>query len=228
MQDIQTTVLGVVGTPTQNGGTRFDVSLGDGQSYATFKQEIANKANALVHQQVTARIEHKPKRQGGGFFLNLEDIGPVGSLPPMAFPAPAGMPAQQAAPSAIPMQGMPGAQQIPMAAPQQGADKMTKEEWAAKDARITRSGAAQAAFQAVANVFAGVGPEAMSEVRKYSHLVAEEIVRYAETGSWDGLVPGFAAGGTPDQVAAAVNQAIPEAVAVGAPEAPQAAEIPWQ
>src|SRR5690242_1464464 len=84
MESLNAVVLEVIGNRTNNGKVKYDVKLSDGNTYTTFKGPLATKAQQLLNQQATAYIELKPKRDGDGFWRNLEEIGPVGSLAPLA------------------------------------------------------------------------------------------------------------------------------------------------
>lgn len=197
MQDInQTQVLGVEGKPTRNNSMIYRVSLADGNSYGTFDQGLATKAQSLVGQLVDARVEFE------GTYKNLKDIAPAGMLPPLALPPgqPVQMPQQQFQP-----QPMPGPQfappPIPMAAPD-----------TAKDESIARAVAFKASSEIVAALFHGAGPEALDEALSVVKTVAADLYPILLTGAPAGQPQPE----TPAQVAEQVNGQLPDAVQVGA------------
>ncbi len=228
MQDINTTVIGVQQQPTSRGTPMFKVALGDGQSYTTFNPNIANKAYSLTGQQVTARTDTKPSRDGRFMNYTLEDIAPQGQLPPMAMPVAGGTPAYAPQPPAqqYPQAGVPqqAPAQIPQAPPQQRGG-MTDED----KARISRLGASGTAFEFVGQLFAGSGPESIAEAEEFARKLTESILRHGWTGSFD--VPVQAA---PEQQQApqqAPAPTTPQEVAAQVPGVQAGvqtgSEIPW-
>lgn len=204
-QDITGQVLGVTGKPTSNGGTKFDVAFSDGNSYSTFDGAMAQKANSLVNQAVSARVESKPSRDGQRVFWNLVDVAPQGQLAPGA--APLGgqtVNLAQAAQSLVPTGNIPIVQGNP-----------------AKDAQIAKSVAVKVAAEIVAGLFSGAGPEALSESLDAFDTVGKHVLgiltgspSQGENNSSPQVVP---AEQTPEAVATAVNEAAgQEVVAAGA------------
>lgn len=198
MYEIETTILGVLGSPTRNGGTKYDVQLADGNSYSTFDGTLAGRAQSLIQQPVRARVSQKPKRDGNGFFLNLEDVAASGQpMQPMQVP---NAPATQI-PAGTPV-GQPS--NIPMAPPPESQEVKTK--------RITFLSAVASASQLVGSVYAGAGPEALDEAIDNTKALAQIIFNAAlQSQGAPRAMPV-----TPEAVAAAVP-----GVEVGAQEAPE-------
>ena len=213
MQDIVGQVLGVTGRATRNGNTVYDIQFSDGNKYSTFVPELATKAQQLTGQQVTARVE--VKQNGKYTNYNLEDIAPVGQLPPLAMPVAGGTPLA----AGVPMVGAPPqvAPGIPIV---QGGGGMPPE----REARIVKQSVLATAFEFVGSIFTGAGPEALGEAKDAALSLAQELY---------GLVQGAPAAqpvaeaqpipndGTPQGVAAAVNDA------AGAPVVQPGSVIPW-
>lgn len=225
MHDISTQVLAVDQQVSQNGSIRHEVSLAGGQAadgtqyppqkYVTFDAQLAGKAQGLVGQPaVDARVQIKqvPKRQGGGFWTNfvLEDIAPQGTLIPMGMPVAGGTPAQAA----------------PIVQPVQPAQGHPHPLVAADDARqdsIERQSAYKAALEFVGRLAqAGMVPS-LAEAELIAARKAEELVRFAKTGSFADTAPLTAVADSPGGVVNAVN------AEAGAPVVQQGAEgLPWQ
>lgn len=219
MEDLNTSVLGVVSRPTSR-NLKYEVQLAHAVQgsnvFSTFKPDLAAKANSLVGQQVTARVNVGPSKDGRFINHDLEDIGPVGTLSQMAFPAQPGTPAAAAMPAAQMAGGIPQASTIPQASP--GPDR------AETDARITRNASAKIAFGFAAKVFEGAGPDEFGKAVSFAQALAGQIATYSFTGSFDAQtheapppVPE-----TPQEVATQVNDVAGEgAVKPGS-------EIPWE
>jgi hypothetical protein len=152
VQDMDTHVLKVEGKKTRNGNDMYYVSLGDGNDYSTFELSMANKAQSLVGQAVTARVSFKDQ------YKNLEDIAPQGQLASLALPG--GTPLGQTS-TFSPPAPMPIPTQIPM----QGE---------AKQESINTQSAIKQATTLVAALFTGAGPEAAPEARELVKEIARE------------------------------------------------------
>lgn len=198
LSDIVGQVLSVSGRATNRGGTIFDIAFSDGQKYTTFQNEIAQKANGLVGQPVSARVTVKPSKDGRFTNYYLEDIAPQGQLPAQAMPAPGG--------TVIPISaGATEQAQIPMQAPD-----------TTKDERITRLSALKTAFEFVGALFNGAGPETLQEAREHALELARDLYQIGYYGQSPAEMPD-----TPEEVAAVVNAEVPGAVTVGARELPK-------
>lgn len=206
MQDIAGQVLGVTGSPTRNGGTKYDVAFSDGNSYSTFDGQLAQKASGLVGQAVSARTESKPSRDGQRLFHNLVDIAPQGQLAPGAMP----LGGQIITPS------IGAGSNVQPEAPQfTGNIQMVSP--AQKDANIAKAVAVKAATQIVSSLFQGAGPEATAEALEKLDEVGKHILGVL-TGSSGAQEPQVVpTEQTPEAVVAAVNGAAgQEVVSVGA------------
>lgn len=206
MQDIVGQVLGVTGTPVRNGsGVKYDVSFSDGQSYSTFKQPLAAKAQALQGQMASARIDSKLSADGQRTFYNLEDIAPQGQLPALAMPlavgTPIGAPGQAVANGPVSF--------APQAIPQVNPVE--------KDLRITRGNAANA----VATLFACSGPT----VEEYLEAV-DKVARYIYTGR-TGNEPVETAPVTPQELASALPGLQLGVEGIQAPAGTPAPTVAW-
>lgn len=212
VQDLDTQLLAPPqGSTTQNGKTRYDVSLADGNTYSFFKPPLLAKVNALVGQEVTARVSYKPKNDGQGFWFNLEDIAPRGMLQPMAMPVAPGTPVQPAAPVGQQVPPQQASQQF-TPPPQQQQSRGYGWQTHPEDAgRMGRSAAAASAARLLSGTGAG-----HDEFRK----LTEEIALYTETGLWEAPAGTLENDGTAAGVAEAVN------AEAGAPVV--AAGVPWQ
>lgn len=200
-QDIVGQVLSVQGRPINSGKTIYEIAFGDGNTYVTFKGQLAEKANALKGQQASARVTVKQK----GDFTNyyLDDIAPQGSLAPIAMPVAGGTAITMHQNASVP-------QGIPMAA---AGDPE-------KDARIAKAVAVKAAVEFVGALFQGAGPEALSEALEAFDKTGQHIYGVLTgTQAEAQVVP---AAQTPDAVAAAVNDA------AGGEVVQTGAAVPWQ
>ena len=196
-QDIVGQVLSVSGRPTRNNRTIYDVAFSDGQKYTTFDGEVAQKANALVGQTVSARVEVSQKGQYTNY--NILDVAPQGQLAPAAFPQPAGV--------AVPV---PTASPIPM---QQGDPQ--------KEARIAKGVAVKVAAEITAGLFSGAGPEATQEALDTFDTVGKHVLIVLTGVSGAGAQQVVPTEQTPEAVAAAVNDA------AGTPVVQTGATVPW-
>lgn len=200
-QDIVGQVLSVSGRPTKSNRTIYDIAFSDGNKWTTFDGEVAQKANALVGQTVSARVEVSQKGQYTNY--NILDIAPQGQLPPAAFPAPSG--------TAVP---------LPVPATPTAAIPIVQGD-PEKDARIAKGVAVKVAAQVVAGLFAGAGPEATQEALDTFDTVGKHVLGVltgASAAAQQQVVP---AEQTPEAVAAAVNEA------AGTPVIQTGASIPW-
>lgn len=198
-RDIVGRILSVLGRPTRNGKTIYDIAFSDGVKYTTFDGTLAEKANGLVGQDVSARVKSEKKGNYDNHYLN--DVAPQGQL--QAAPVAAGTTV-----TGIPMQATP-VSTIPI---QQGDPE--------KDAKIAKAVAVKAAVPIVAALFQGAGPETLPEALETLETASKSIYGLL-TGS-QGAQAVVPAEQTPEAVAAAVNEAAGQEVV-----APGAA-IPWQ
>lgn len=70
-------VLGVSSkTVGQNGNTQYTIAFSNGNSYSTFNYEIAQKANIAAASGTAVKLVTalKPKKQGGGFWENADNV----------------------------------------------------------------------------------------------------------------------------------------------------------
>jgi hypothetical protein len=185
VQDIQAQVLGVSGRGTRTGKTVYDVALSDGNKYSTFNPDVATKANNLVGQNVSARVEVKQNGQYTNY--NLEDIAQVGQLAPLALPPGTPLGAPNTGGVGVPVAGPP----IPI---QQGRGNDPERE-----ARIVRQSSASTAFGLVGRLFEGAGPEAYEQAVEQAKKLAAEIAAWALGAPQAAQAPQ-----TPQEVAAAV------------------------
>lgn len=210
MRDINVTVLSATGRNTKNGKTIYDVALSDGNTYTTFDPQLAAKAAQLQSQQATARVNE----QQNGKWTNryLEDIGPVGTLPPLAMPMAPGttIVGNGALPTGIALAPPPVVQQ------DNGKEK-----------RIVTESVFSTAFNFVGQLFAGAGPEALPEATEHALTLAADLYGKVFAAGQAAQTPS-----TPQQEVAAT---VP-GVTVGAPatvvqveEQPpaQPSSIPW-
>lgn len=179
------------------------------EKYVTFEPEIGTKAYNLQGQEVDARVEIKltPKKRGDGFWTNyvLEDIGPVGSLIPMAMPAPGGTPAQPQPPTTA---AQPLSQVTPTPHPLLAAEETQKSE-------ERRRSAMHAALDFVATKYEGSYADAL----RVAQQLTDDLVHYVGAGTWQN-----------DQNVAATPQAIAEAAnaEAGAPVVAAGVQPPFQ
>ena len=207
MQDLVGQVMGVTGQPTRQGGTLYSVQFSDGNAYTTFDGTLAGRAQQLVNQQVSARIEMKPKKDGSGHWLNLIDIAPSGQLAPSAVPTVPGTQIQAGTPITTPaIPQLAPAVNIPMQPPRESEDVKVK--------RITFLSAAGTAAVLVGNVYAGTGADGIEEAEEKFKALTERLFLGSGLGGEAQAAPV-----TPEQVAAAVP-----GVEVGAPDGAEAPE----
>jgi len=203
VQDIEGQVLEVEGRPTAR-NTIYDIKFSDGNTYSTFKQAIASKAQQLAGQFVSARVEVKQK----GEFTNydLVDIAPQGQLPAMAVPA--GTPV-------MPQTGGFGAPPLapPINTPLPAPVPIPMHDPSVKDERITRQNVLRTAHDFVGQFFQAAGPEAIPEAREIALNMARELFVIAHYGQ---PVAPVAEPVTAQEVAAQANAELPGAVQVGA------------
>lgn len=189
MQEVTATVLGVAGRQAGNSSI-YDVALSDGQKYSTFNAELAQKAQALAGQQVTARVNVEQKNKNGRTYTNynLEDIAPAGQLAQMALPTPEWSTPQEyiGAKNASP----PPA--IPMAPPASNGGMPIEREQ-----KIVKQSVMATAFNFVGSLFQAAGPEAIPEATEAALTLAKTL--YGEVFSEAASAPT-----TPQEVAAQV------------------------
>lgn len=220
--DITGQVLGVVGVPNRSGnGQRYEIDFSDGNKYTTFELPLAQRAQGLVGQQSTARVEvvNKPKRNGQGTvtYWNLLDIaGPGAALPPAVQDQLApGTQLQAGTPLDIPTQG---ASSNGTGIPMQQQTDYQRDLSPEAQARVTFFAAAGAAAQFVGHIYAGFGGEGFEEALARFKEVVHQL---EEQSALRGVKPPAATpvqtqpAPTPEAVAAAVP-----GVEVGVPENP--------
>jgi hypothetical protein len=206
--DISGQVLAVTGESktTQYGQrTVYRIAFSDGQTYDTWKADIATKAQQLQGQQVDIRAETKTNlgKDGVTVFTNLTllDIAPTGQLLPAASTAigVTGPPVVNGAGAQISV----GSVGIPMAPPQQYQREKSPEE----QSRIVKQSCLATAFNFVGTLFSGSGLDTHESAE--SMALALTKVLYAEVYGQENVAQ------TPQTTAEFVNQTIPEAVKVG-------------
>jgi hypothetical protein len=212
MQDISGQVLGVTGRQSKNGQhTMYDVAFSDGNKYTTFDQAMATKAQQLVGQPVTARVE--VKQNGRYTNYNLEDVFPAGQAPPLAQPV-----------AGVPVVGTP----IPITPA--GENGGGKKGFGENDIiRIAKLGAIGSAVDLVGNLLHGAGPEALDQALELVDKAAAAFytkARSHEAPAAPAAVLGVEVPTTPAEVAAAVPGV---EVGVGAVETPpaEAPSVQW-
>lgn len=173
MYDINGKILGVTGSTTRNGGSKYNISFSDGKTYSTFDQAAASKANGLLNQDVTMRVEQKPSRDGTRMFDNMIDVALVGQLgqSPQGVQIGGGIPMTVGG-------GIPMNNPIPMVSG--GGGGMSNED----KQRISRFAAAGTAFEFIGSIYAGGGPESLAEAVKNARALTAELVRYGYTGDY--------------------------------------------
>lgn len=196
--DIIGQILSVLGRPTNNGKTIYDIAFSDGNTYTTFDGKVAGKAQALQGQQVSARVKVQQKGQYTNLYLN--DVAPVGQLPPQQQPVAAGSPVAQIplAPATSP--------------PSRGG--MSPE----REAKIVKQSVLSTAFGFVGALYTGAGPEAAEEATAKALELAKTL--YANVLGGGPVATPQAVAETPQEVAAEVNSELAGAVVVGAQEGP--------
>jgi hypothetical protein len=150
----------VIGHPGANGRTRYEITI-NGQGYNTWKPELARVANDHLNQAGTFNVTVKPSQDGqftNYYFEGVAD-GAAAQVPgqiPMAGGPPMG---QQ-----LPVQ--PG---IPMAAPApKGMDPL-------REARIVKQSSMATAFNFMAHLFDGAGPETAEEAEQRAMDLAKRL-----------------------------------------------------
>lgn len=172
---ITTQVLGVTSRTVGQGRTIYEVQAADGNKYATFKSEIAQKAANLQGQSASLLVKIEQKNGYTNFYIN--DAGPVGSIaaPDASGGAgviqTAGQIAPQGGGTITPIQGGGGGGMTP-------EDKL----------RISRMSASSTAFGFVGSLFQGAGPEALAEALKMARGLTEGVLQYGTSGFWPGGV----------------------------------------
>jgi hypothetical protein len=190
--DISGQVLSVVGrnVNTKYGQkTVFDIMFSDGQTYSSWKADIATKAQQLQGQTVDARTEKR------GSYTDIVDIAPLGQLAQAAVAATGAL----LSPSGVVGNG--GAPPIPIVASQGG---MSPE----RESKIVKQSCLSTAFNFVATLYQGSEDTRLNDAIKDGLELAKTL--YAEVYGQQNVAQ------TPTEVAAQVNQVIPEAVSVGA------------
>lgn len=206
-------VLGVVqGQVARNGSPKYDVQVSNGNTYSTFDTPRATRAQAMIGQVGTLRIEIR------GDFQNYEDFIPSGGIVGAPVGAP-GMFAPTAQPAAV----------FPQAPPQQ-------QQGRGGSSPEFRRGAAVGAAANLLSAFVGTGfyLDTLDAILDTDRLIADltklagGIARYAIFGP-EGEAPAAAPVAspmpkhTPEQIAAWAAAAGAD-VMVGVPAAPVAEE----
>jgi hypothetical protein len=196
--DISGQVLSVVGrnVNTKYGQkTVYDIMLSDGQTYSSWKADIATKAQQLQGQTVDARTETR------GSYTDIVDIAPLGQLAQAAVAATGAL----LSPSGVVGNG--GAPPIPIVASQAGTPYqggMSPE----RESKIVKQSCLSTAFNFVGSFDSG-GPWSIDEAIKEGLSLAKTL--YAEVYGQQNVAQ------TPALVAQAVNAAAGvDAVKVGA------------
>jgi hypothetical protein len=196
--DISGQVLSVVGrnVNTKYGQkTVFDIMFSDGQTYSSWKADIATRAQQLQGQTVDARTEKR------GSYTDIVDIAPMGGLAPA-------VPATGALLSPSGVVGNGGAPPIPIVASQAGTPYqggMSPE----RESKIVKQSCLSTAFNFVAHLQGESGALGDFDFAVDQSLGLAKTL-YAEVYGQQNVAQ------TPTEVAAQVNQVIPEAVSVGA------------
>lgn len=211
--DIVGQVLSVTGQPTRRGSMMYKVAFSDGNEYTTFDNALAKQANALTNQQVQARVEVGPSRDGRYTNYNILAVGNVGELPPADLMQNAGS-------------------EIPIVQPQQrngnrqgGGGKGFSE---ADKARITKLAVYGVAADLVGRLYEGAGSEAVEEAYKTVEEIAGRLYTSARSHEATVLQPEVAP--LPEPTPQAIAAAVP-GVQVGAGQVNQGdsqAVVPWQ
>lgn len=176
IQDLAGQVLAVTSRQSRDGTkTMYDVAFSDGNAYTTFDVNLAQKAQSLQGQIVTARVEVKPNPRGGNPYKNINDIAPQGQLPPLAQPlgaASGGITSFQPTGTAI-----QPAQPLQPIQPS-GVDP---------DSGRRNAFAAQTAFLFMASLYQGTGPEGLKEAVGLARRLTHELVEFAAKGTFGGV-----------------------------------------
>lgn len=206
------TILGVEGSPTKTGGTRFKVKLSNGTEPSTFNQEEATKAHQLTGQVVDVRLEQSGK------YTNFVAAGPVGTLPALALPGG----------TAIPMGGTtsaaPGATPIPTGTSSSASSYKRDPQ---VERRIVAQSSLKTALDFYGSLYTGSGPEAANEALAAAKTLAKElfdlvfIVGDTEAPTSAQTLTAGSPAYMPQDVATQVNEVLGgAAVAVGMPATP--------
>lgn len=199
----------VQGGTTRSNKTKYDVALtGSDQFGQAFSQNVtawegalASQAQALIGQQVQARVKVKINGQYTNY--NLDSIAAAGSLPPSATPAPPATPV----PAPAPAPSGPYHAPVPLAPP------ISDQE---RQKLIVRQNVLGTAFGFVGRLYEGAGPEALEAAKEQAVTLAGEL--YAKVFSANAQpAPASAPApqpATPQAVAEQVNGAAESGVAV--------------
>lgn len=213
---IQTQVLGVTSRPINGGRTIYEVQAGDGNKYATFKSDVAQKAANFQGQMADLLVAVQQKGNYTNFYIN--DAGPVGTLT-------ASNPTQgQSIQAAGTIQPAGGAGVITPGAGG-GARGMTDED----RLRMARCSSASTAFAFVAALYQGAGPEAIKDALKMARGLAEGVLQWNQQGLWPGgvQVTPLDVQPTPQEIASQVEGVVVGASSIETTADPAADDIPW-
>jgi hypothetical protein len=212
--DISGQVLAVTGESktTQYGQrTVYRIAFSDGQTYDTWKADIATKAQQLQGQQVDIRAETKTNlgKDGVTVFTNLTllDIAPSGQLLPAASTALGitGPPVGNGATAPL-NTGVGAALGIPMVG--SGGEQYLRPHRPEVQSQIVKQSCLSTAFNFVGLILsATVADLTVGEATEEALKLAKTL--YAEVYGQENVAQ------TPQAVAAAVNDTISEAVKVG-------------
>jgi hypothetical protein len=190
--DISGQVLSVVGrnVNTKYGAkTVYDIVFSDGQTYSSWKADIATRAQQLQGQTVDARPETR------GSYTDIVAIAPLGQLAQAAVAATGALLSPSGA------VGNGAAPPIPIVA-SQGGSRSPEDQ-----SRIVKQSCMKIAFGFIGALFwADTTP--IEELTDRALSLSKML--YAEVYGQQNVAQ------TPTEVAAQVNQVIPEAVSVGA------------
>jgi hypothetical protein len=202
--DISGQVLSVVGrnVNTKYGQkTVYDIMFSDGQTYSSWKADIATKAQMYAAQknadgaitQPAQLVDARTEKRGS--YTDIVDIAPLGHLAQAAVAATGAL----LSPSGVVGNG--GAPPIPIVASQGG---MSPE----RESKIVKQSCLSTAFNFVGNF--KFGPEYVELDEAVATALDLAKTLYAEVYGQQNVAQ------TGAEVAAQVNQVIPEAVSVGA------------
>ena len=201
--DISGQVLSVVGRnvnvtkgPRPGAKVIYDVAFSDGNTWTTWTASVATEAMKLKESGAQADLRGEVTVNGEFTNYKLLEIAPTGQLAAAAVETilPVG--------SAIPLNGAPGPV-IPIAPPSPGG--MNPE----RESKIVKQSCLSTAFNFVGLLFQGTGEET-SPIDKVGTAFDLAKKLYAEVYGQQNVAQ------SPTEVAAQVNQVIPEAVSVGA------------
>jgi len=167
MPQVQGVVESVIGHPGNNGKTRFAISIG-GQEYNTWKVPVANQAQAMLGQPITANVTVKPSQDGQ--FMNYYFDSIADASGGQQLPGQIPMEGQVAQPQGVTQQ-LPVQQGIPMASPSSGPRPV---DWA-REARIVKQSSMATSFNFVGHLFDGAGPEAAEEAEALAMALAKRL-----------------------------------------------------